>query len=120
LRREETEAESALWEALRGRQLSNLKFRRQHPLGRFVLDFVCPSAKLVIELDGSSHEGRQEYDAARTEQLTRYGYRILRYRNESVLSHLGIVLEDIVRAAGVKAFAHTPPPKLGEGTGERA
>ncbi|HEY9867286.1 MAG TPA: DUF559 domain-containing protein, partial [Candidatus Obscuribacterales bacterium] len=79
LRRELTPAESILWEALRGRQLDGLKFRCQHPVGKFILDFYCPSVKLVIEVDGGIHDQQQEYDQARTEKLEAFGYRVLRF-----------------------------------------
>ena len=69
LRHNLTPAEQALWKVLRGRQLMGLKFRCQHPLGRFILDFYCPAHKLIIEVDGASHHARAEYDLVRTEQL---------------------------------------------------
>ncbi|WP_448600771.1 endonuclease domain-containing protein, partial [Thermoleptolyngbya sp.] len=73
LRKQSTLAEEILWQALRNRQLNGLRFRRQHPVGRFILDFYCPSAKLVIELDGAVHTNQQEYDTIRTRELETYG-----------------------------------------------
>jgi very-short-patch-repair endonuclease len=108
-----TPAEHALWQAIRGRRLGGLKFRRQHPLGPFVVDFVCPPRKLVIELDGEVHDDRVGYDEARTEQLSEYGYRVLRFRNQEVLMNLGAVLTRIALAA--QAPTPTPSPILGEG-----
>lgn len=99
LRRDLTEAESVLWQALRGGQLGGLKFRRQHPVGQFILDFYCSSHKLAVELDGAIHEGQTEYDAARTRQLESHGYRVLRFRNEEVLADLDSVLKRISEAA---------------------
>lgn len=64
LRQQLTPAEAKLWEALRGHQLKGLKFRCQHPIGRFIVDFYCPSLKLVIEVDGSIHTQQQDYDQA--------------------------------------------------------
>jgi very-short-patch-repair endonuclease len=96
LRKQLTPAEALLWEAIRNRQLNGLKFRRQHPVGRFILDFYCPAYKLVIEVDGGIHLDRVEQDAARTEQLKSYGYRVIRFKNEEVLSDTDGVLNAIV------------------------
>lgn len=97
-----TAAETALWEALQGKQLAGLKFRRQHAVGPFILDFWCPIAKLVVELDGAIHPDPDQItrDAARTEQLAAYGYRVLRFRNEEVLENLDGVLQRIREACG--------------------
>ncbi len=99
LRGSRTPAEETLWEALRGKKLAGLKFRFQHPLGQFVLDFYCASCKLAVELDGGIHEHRAEEDAARTAHLEAYGYRVIRFRNEQVLTNLPAVLEAILTAA---------------------
>ena len=99
LRRSLTPAEQALWRALQGRRLAGLKFRRQHAVGPFVLDFYCPSAKLVVEVDGPIHDTRAEQDAARTEHMQAFGYRVLRFRNEEVLTNLDVVLERIAQEA---------------------
>ncbi len=98
LRQNLTPAEARLWRSLRNRQLEGLRFRCQHPVGRFILDFYCPSQKLVIEVDGGVHDEQAEYDAARTEQLEAYGYRVLRFTNEAVMADLNGVLEEIRRA----------------------
>ena len=100
LRRNMTPAEQKLWDALKGKQLDGLKFRAQHPVGPFILDFWCPARKLVVELDGGSHEGREAEDEARTQRLQDYGYRVIRFRNEEVLTDLSSVLERIREAAG--------------------
>ena len=88
LRQELTPAESILWQALRGRQLEGLKFRCQHTVGRFIVDFYCPSVKLVIEVDGGIHDQQQVYDQARTEKLEAFGYRVLRFTNDQVMNCL--------------------------------
>ena len=93
LRKNMTLAERTLWAALFGKQLAGLKFRAQHPVGPFILDFYCPSRKLVVELDGEVHQDQQEYDQARTEQLESYGYQVIRFHNEEVLTNLHLVLE---------------------------
>src|SRR5262245_41713539 len=82
LRRELTPAERVLWKALCSRQVAGLRFRSQHAVGPFVLDFYCPAAHLVIEVDGAIHDQQADQDAARTEHLEAYGYRIIRFRNE--------------------------------------
>jgi very-short-patch-repair endonuclease len=104
LRQQLTPAEDQLWSALRGRQLLGLKFRCQHAVGRFIVDFYCPSCKLVIEVDGDIHTQQKAYDEARTEQLESYGYRVLRFTNEEVLNDLQTVLTCIVQTAEALAL----------------
>lgn len=97
-----TPAERLLWNELRDRQLGGLKFRRQHPVGPYVLDFYCATAKLGVEVDGEIHAALTEYDADRTAHMERYGYRVLRFTNEEVLAHPERVLSRILNAAGGK------------------
>jgi len=99
LRRNMTPAEQKLWEALKGRQVAGLKFRCQHPVGPFVLDFYCPERRLVVELDGGIHEMLENRDQARTAQLADYGYHVIRFRNDEVFDDLDSVLERILHAA---------------------
>ncbi|MBE9114989.1 endonuclease domain-containing protein [Lusitaniella coriacea LEGE 07157] len=99
LRHQPTSAEFRLWQALRSKKLNGLRFRRQHPVGRFILDFYCPSCKLAIELDGAIHQRQAEYDAARTQQLEQFGYRVIRFRNEQVMEDLPGVLAEIAQIA---------------------
>lgn len=96
LREQMTAAEQALWEALRDRKVGGLRFRAQHPVGRFILDFCCPARKLAVELDGSVHENQKEEDAARTAHLRVYGYHVLRFQNEEVLTDLASVTARIL------------------------
>ncbi len=96
-----TPAEFMLWEALRGRRLAGLRFRCQHPVGRFILDFYCPAHRLVIEVDGGVHDDKIEYYEARATVLHGYGYRVLRFRNEEVTSDLPAVLARITAEVGV-------------------
>jgi len=100
LRREQTPAEALLWEHLRNRRLKGLKFRRQHPVGRFVADFYCAQHRLIVELDGAMHQRRREYDDLRTEKLERDGYRVLRFTDSQVERKLEWVLEQIAKACG--------------------
>jgi very-short-patch-repair endonuclease len=122
LRKAQTSAEQQLWQALRGGKLAGLKFRRQHPVGHFILDFYCAAHKLVIEVDGGVHDTQIEYDAARTTQLEEHGYKILRFTNEVVLHQIETVLTEILQAAEPHSVRETeeppaPSPKLGRGLG---
>ena len=99
MRRQQTSAEAVLWGALQKKQVAGLRFRRQHPVGRFVLDFYCPACKLVVEVDGGVHDAQQERDAERTKALEHYGYRVLRFRNEQVMHDLPEVVRQIAAAA---------------------
>lgn len=99
LRRESTPAESKLWQHLRNRQLGNFKFARQEPIGPYIADFVCRAKKLVIEIDGVTHETPEElaHDATRTIYLEREGYRVVRFTIEDIFGDLGPERETIVR-----------------------
>ena len=96
LRRDQTDAERVLWFQLRDRRLQGWKFRRQVPLGRFVVDFFCVDARLVIELDGGQHAVRSDADAARTGALQAMGYVVVRFWNHDVLKNTAGVLEQIL------------------------
>ncbi len=98
LRRRSTDTEGLLWRHLRDRQLAGLKFRRQHPLGNFVVDFVCLEHCLVVEVDGGQHATQQKADADREAGLVRLDYRVLRFWNNEVLGNTVGVPETIVRA----------------------
>ena len=89
LRKQMIPAEARLWTMLRNNQVKGHKFRRQHTIGAFTVDFVCESAKLIIELDGNAHDnvGSQQYDYERDEWLQAQGYRVLRFRNSELLHH---------------------------------
>jgi very-short-patch-repair endonuclease len=91
LRTAMTDAERFLWQDLRLRQFDGYKFRRQHPLGHYVLDFVCLTAKLVVEVDGGQHSEQNEYDASRTEWLRQKGFRVLRFWNHEVMKDIEAV-----------------------------
>jgi very-short-patch-repair endonuclease len=114
LRTRPTAVEAMLWHAIRDRQLEELKFRRQHPIGPFVVDFCCAERRLVIELDGAVHATQREDDAAREALLTAAGYHVLRFRNEEVRDDLPAVLATIRAAAGRQSDrpAH-PLPRTG-------
>ncbi len=95
LRKNSTPAEKILWQHLRGRQFSDLKFRRQHPIPPFIVDFYCPQFQLIIELDGEIHKYQKEEDLSRQEWLSEIGYKIIRFNNDQVLNELDSVLREI-------------------------
>lgn len=98
LRTETTDAERCLWYFLRRRQQHGHKFRRQHPVAGYIVDFACVAKRIAIELDGGQHLEAQEYDEMRTAVLERQGYRVLRFWNDDVLLRTQEVLEVIWRA----------------------
>ncbi len=98
LRRNLTDAERRLWSRLRRRDLMRFYFRRQVPLGPYVVDFVCKRQRVVVELDVGQHSSRKDYDARRTKHLNRMGYEVLRFWNNDVLKNMDGVLESILTA----------------------
>ena len=110
LRSRMTDAESHLWSRLRGRQMVGLKFRRQHPVGKFILDFACIELKLAIEVDGGQHGELLTTDRTRTEWLEQQGWKILRFWNNEVLQNTEDVLEQIHRTITVSLNINTPSP----------
>ena len=108
LRNNQTEAERALWRYLRKRQMA-VKFRRQQPIGPYIVDFVCFEKRLIIEVDGGQHQERIEYDEARTDWLKQQGYKILRFWNNEVLSEPA----GVITAIEIELNYHphpSPPP----------
>ena len=107
LRHNSTDAERHLWRRLRLRQADGLKFRRQYPIGRFIVDFVCIERGLVVEIDGGQHGSEQViYDAERDAWLQTKGYQVLRFWNNEVLLEVESVLEVIRRR-----LARAPPSR---------
>jgi very-short-patch-repair endonuclease len=99
LRQELTPAERILWFHLRQRRMQGMHFRRQQALGPYIVDFYCAEARLVIELDGDTHDGQMTYDARRTAWLARtHGVRVLRIVNEEVLTNIDGVVALIAQA----------------------
>ena len=105
LRKSQTDAESILWHYLRNRNFQNHKFRRQHTLCGYIVDFVCLEKKLVVELDGGQHAEVIDYDSARTLKLEADGFQILRFWNNEIFNSMDSVLEVIY-----KALKNTPHP----------
>ncbi len=95
LRNTMTDAERALWKALRGQQMAGYKFRRQHPFENYILDFVCLDQMLVIEVDGSQHVEHADFDEERSRQLAKAGFRVVRFWNNEVLTQIDAVKERI-------------------------
>jgi len=91
-----TDAERLLWQALREKQLNGHRFRRQHPIGKYIADFACAERKLVIELDGGQHQDQLVYDEQRTAFLQENGWQVLRFWNNDVMNNLEGVLSTIV------------------------
>ena len=111
LRKNMTDVELLLWHKIRSRQLQNIRFRRQHPIGRYIVDFICLETKLIIELDGGQHADQKSYDTMRDTWLSQQGFKILRFWNNDILENMDGVIEFISQ--------HLPPsqpsPLKGEG-----
>lgn len=103
LRSRQTRAESLLWQVLRAKRLSGLKFRRQHPIGPFFADFACPEMWCIVEIDGGYHDAVHEEDRSRQAYLEDAGWRVLRFTNEDVLDDVEAVAIGIARELGVEA-----------------
>jgi very-short-patch-repair endonuclease len=112
LRRAMTRAEVLLWRYLKAHHLDGLSFRRQAPMGLYVVDFVCHTARIIVELDGETHDfdSRQQRDATRDAWLASRGYTVLRFTNEQVLSSLEGVLIVIRETAAARDLL--APPSL--------
>jgi very-short-patch-repair endonuclease len=107
LRRDATDAEKLLWWRLRNRQIAGAKFRRQFPVGRYIADFACIDAMLIVEADGGQHT--PEADAVRTAALEAAGYKVTRFWNTDILSNIDGVLESIRQ----ELISRTPHPPTG-------
>ncbi len=104
LRNNMTDAERHLWQRLRCKQLNGHKFRRQFPIGNYIVDFICLDARLIIELDGGQHTENQGYDQARDQWLEDQGFRILRCWNNAVLVQTEELLNTIIDCLGIEAL----------------
>jgi len=106
LRQDMTEPEKRVWRILRSGQIKGHKFRRQVPIGRYIADFVCHKARLIVEIDGGQHDRSSCHEVERTEFLQNEGYRVLRFWNNEILENL-----DGVHRTIADALATSPPPK---------
>ena len=115
LKKPPTEGEQALWRHLRKRQLGGYKFRRQQPIGQYIVDFVSFEGRVVVELDGGQHSQQMDYDSKRTAWLEAQGYRVLRFWNNQVLKEIEAVKAIVseVLGDGVNAPHLNPPPQGG-------
>ncbi len=111
-----TDAEQKLWSRLRGKQLG-VKFRRQHPFGSYIVDFVCLDRRLVVEVDGSQHAVNQAYDEARTQMLVAAGFIVLRFWNNEVLNETDVVVQTIWNVLNPSPQTHPLPNPPLEGAG---
>ncbi len=114
LRTNQTEAEQRLWYHLRAHRFMELKFKRQKPMGRYIVDFVCVERRLIIELDGGQHAEQAEYDQYRDAWLRSQGYVVLRFWNNEIMQQLEGVLEQIRRTLTL-----SPSPSPASGRGEQ-
>ncbi|GAB4460504.1 MAG: hypothetical protein OHK0029_24590 [Armatimonadaceae bacterium] len=119
LRLQATPSEKALWVRLRGRQVLGLKFRRQHPIGSYIVDFFCAEIALIIELDGPIHQqpDLRELDHARERVLEWHGLKILRFTNTMVLNDMETVINTILKVAAEHPGSNSPSPSPGDGEG---
>ena len=115
LRHDSTDAERLLWGRLRAHRLAGFKFRRQAPIGPYIVDFACFEVKLVLELDGGQHADEAKRDAQRDGWLAGQGFRVLRFWNNEVLGNLDGVLERVLEVLS----APSPQPSPIEGEGAR-
>ena len=109
MRKQSTDAEALMWHLLRGRRFQNLKFRRQHAVGQYILDFYCDELPLAVELDRGQHQGQADYDATRTEILATRGIRVIRYWNNDVFTQTEGVLTDLFNI--IEAMQSPSPPE---------
>lgn len=97
LRLSPSEAQKVLWYQLRQKQLNGCKFRREHPMGPYIVDFICLSNKLIIEVDGGQHVQQASYDSRRTQWLESQGFKVLRFWNNDVLANTEAVIEIVLK-----------------------
>jgi ATP-dependent exoDNAse (exonuclease V) beta subunit/very-short-patch-repair endonuclease len=124
MRKQPTHAEKVLWMELKSKSLEDYKFRQQHLIDDFIVDFVCLSKRLVIEVDGGIHDLQKEYDAQRTEILNKKGFKVIRFSNDEVIGSISVVLEKIKEElilqetflnSSSPVMAHSPSGRVGEG-----
>ncbi len=116
LRQNRTDAEKRLWGRLRRKRIDGFRFRQQASIGKYIVDFVCFEAKLVVELDGGQHAEQAEYDDKRTEWLESQGFRVLRFWNNEIFRNIEGVEEVVQAALRSSGDAHplpNPPPSRG-------
>lgn len=118
LRKNLTEAEKKLWDTLRSKQMEQFKFRRQQPIGNYIVDFFCSELRLVVELDGGQHAEQMGYDEKRTQFLQSQGYHVLRFWNNEVMGNIeGVygVIVDTIKGSIAGVAPHLTLPLKGGG-----
>lgn len=109
LRHSQTDAENLLWPKLRFIRSNGIRFRRQHPVGHYIVDFICLEKRLIIEVDGGQHAENEEQDSKRTKWLEDEGYRVIRFWNNDVLTNMDGVLFRIMETLKIEV---SPSPSL--------
>ncbi|HTL47298.1 MAG TPA: DUF559 domain-containing protein [Verrucomicrobiae bacterium] len=118
LRKNVTDAEKLLWNNLRANRLNGFKFRRQHPVDVWILDFACPQLKLAIEIDGGQHAARKNEDEHRSRELGKRGWRVLRFWNHEALASIDAVMQQILtECEKTQPLSLTLSPHRGEREG---
>ena len=117
MRKRSTPAEDQLWQRLRRKRLAGFHFRRQHPIVRYIVDFYCAEAKIVVEVDGAVHDrpGQEGYDMERQEFLESLGLRVMRFKNDEVMRGTDGVVKAIAAALESTPPPNPPPHCYGEG-----
>ena len=115
LRGGQTDAEQRLWYHLRAHRFMEMKFKRQKPLGRYIVDFVCHEYNLIVEVDGGQHQENADYDRCRDAWLREEGYTVLRFWNHEVMQQTEVVLEAIRIAVQQRSLSPDPSPASGRG-----
>ena len=118
LRKNSTLAEVLLWKQLKGRKLGGLQFARQKPIGEYIVDFFCPRLRLVIEIDGESHDNRQQKDAVRQKYLESLGLRVVRFLDRDVKKDIQAVIKQLEQEISIIENEKTQPPVSPFGKGE--
>lgn len=95
LRKNMTQCEEIIWERLKGKQIQGLRFRRQHPIDFFIVDFYCHKARLVIEIDGEIHKSKVEYDDGRSAEIEKFGIKVIRFTNDDIVDNIEAVIRMI-------------------------
>ncbi len=114
-RKNSTDVERLVWQHLRAKRFANWKFKRQQPIGSYIVDFACLEARLIIELDGGQHAGQIEYDAQRTAWLELQSFTVLRFWNNEVTENLEGVMQSILDHLNSRTLSPGPSPVKGEG-----
>ncbi len=112
LRKHQTESEKSLWKILKNKQLLGLRFKRQHPIEKFIADFYCHSLKLVIEVDGKIHFNQEkiEVDRERSAKMENFGIMVIRFTNDDIIQNIEIVRTSIEMICSKIIFEQTRPP----------